>query len=60
VKETARGVEFIGICSQREVSNDRVARMVFGAEDASKNEGGEALSKTYTDELKKRGQIVKR
>ncbi|GHD07044.1 peptidylprolyl isomerase [Tianweitania populi] len=60
VKETARGVEFIGVCSQREVSNDRVARMVFGAEDASKNEGGEALSKKYTEELHKRGQIVKR
>jgi peptidyl-prolyl cis-trans isomerase SurA len=60
VKETARGVEFIGVCSQREVSNDRVARMVFGAEDAGKNESGEALSKKYTEELHKRGQVVKR
>lgn len=60
VKETPRGLEFIGVCSQREVSNDRVARMVFGAEDAGKNETGEALSKKYTDELHKRGQIVKR
>lgn len=60
VKETNRGIEFIGICSQREVSNDRVARMVFGAEDADKNESGEALSKKYTDDLRKAAQIVKR
>lgn len=60
VKETARGVEFIGICSQREVSNDRVARMVFGAEDAGNDADAEGLSKKYTEELHKRGQIVKR
>lgn len=60
VRETDRGVEFIGICSQREVSNDRVARMVFGAEDASKDGAGEDISKTYTDELRKNAQIVKR
>jgi peptidyl-prolyl cis-trans isomerase SurA len=60
VRETDRGVEFIGVCSQREVSNDRVARMVFGTEDAEKNETGEALSKKYTDELRKAAQIVKR
>lgn len=60
VRETDRGVEFIGICSQREVSNDRVARMVFGAEDAGKDQSGEDLSKKYTDELRKAAQIVKR
>lgn len=60
VRETDRGVEFIGICSQREVSNDRVARMVFGAEDATKEGAGEDISKKYTDELRKNAQIVKR
>jgi hypothetical protein len=34
--------------------------MVFGAEDASKDGAGEDISKTYTDELRKNAQIVKR
>ena len=60
VRETDRGVEFIGVCSAKEVSDDRVAQLVFQSE-ASKS-GGEAdkLSKEYTEELRKKARIVER
>ena len=57
--ETARGVEFIGICSSREVSDDRVAKMVFQSE-GSTDEQGEELSKKYVAELAQRARIVER
>ncbi len=60
VRETARGVEFIAICSQRQVSNDRVARMVFSEEQATGDDSSEQLSEKYTKELRERAQIVKR
>ena len=53
-RETERGVEFIGICSSREVSDDKVAQMVF------QSEGSGELSKKYVDELKAKARIVKR
>ena len=61
VRETPTGVEFIGICSSREVSDDRVARLTFQTEDGA--EGGkssEELSKKYTAELREKAKIVKR
>ena len=60
VRETDRGVEFIGVCSAKEVSDDRVAQLVFQSE-ASKS-GGEAdkLSKEYTEELRKKARIIER
>ncbi|HWK65660.1 MAG TPA: SurA N-terminal domain-containing protein [Rhizobiaceae bacterium] len=60
VRETERGIEFIGICSSKEVSDDRVARMVFQSEAAK--EGGEAeeFSKKYMAELKKKARIIER
>ena len=60
VRETDRGVEFIGICSAREVSDDRVAQMVFGAEQQGNDEDAEKTSKKMTDELRAKAQIVKR
>lgn len=59
VRVTDRGVEFIGICSAREVSDDRVAQMVFQNEGAT-NEKAEELSKKYMAELKAKAQIQKR
>lgn len=63
VRETERGVEFIGICSSREVSDDRVAQLTFQAE-AGKGGGGDGnadeLSKTYTQELRDKAKIVER
>lgn len=59
VQITDRGAEFIGICSAREVNDDRVAQMVFQAE-GSTNEKAEELSKKYMAELKKKARITKR
>ena len=59
VQETERGAEFIGICSSREVSDDRVAKMVFQAEGTS-DQQAEDLSKKYVAELRKRARIVER
>ena len=60
VKETSRGVEFIGICSAREVSDDRVAELMLGGDGAEKNSDTEALEKKYVAELRQRARIVKR
>jgi peptidyl-prolyl cis-trans isomerase SurA len=60
LRETDRGVEFIGICSSREVSDDRVAQLVFQNEDADKNKVGEELSKKYVGELRAKARIVQR
>jgi peptidyl-prolyl cis-trans isomerase SurA len=59
VRETDRGVEFIGICSSREVSDDRVAKMVLQTEGDGEQKGDE-LSKKYMDELRKSAKIVQR
>jgi peptidyl-prolyl cis-trans isomerase SurA len=58
-RETERGVEFIGICSSREVSDDKAAQMVFQSE-GSGDKDADALSKKYVDELKAKARIVKR
>jgi peptidyl-prolyl cis-trans isomerase SurA len=59
VRETERGIEFIGICSSREVSDDKVAQMVFQSE-GSTDKAADDLSKKYVDELKAKARIVKR
>lgn len=60
VRETERGVEFIGVCSAREVSDDRVAQMVFQTEAAKDSGEADELSKKYTDELRKKAKITQR
>lgn len=61
IRETDRGVEFVGVCSTREVSDDKVAKMMFQSEEAGANDGdSEALSKKYTDELRAKANIVER
>lgn len=59
VRETPAGVEFIGICSSREVSDDRVAKLTFQAENAE-DKDAEDTSKKYTEELRKKAKIVRR
>lgn len=59
LRETERGVEFIGICSTREVSDDRVAQMVFENETAT-DEKADELSKKYLAELREKARIVER
>jgi peptidyl-prolyl cis-trans isomerase SurA len=59
VRETERGVEFIGVCSARVVSDDKVAQMVFQSEGETGGKSDE-FSKKYMEELKKRARIVQR
>jgi peptidyl-prolyl cis-trans isomerase SurA len=60
VRETERGVEFIGICSSRQVSDDKVAQLMFDAEGNKGGDQADALSAKYLGELKTRARIVKR
>ena len=58
-RETDRGVEFIGICSSREVSDDKVAQMVFQSEGGN-DKNADELSSKYVEELRKKARIVER
>lgn len=60
VRQTERGLEFIGICSSREVSDDRVAQLVLNGENKGGDQNADAISKTYTEELRKKARIVER
>ena len=55
VRTTPRGAEFIAVCRERQVSDDRTAQIVFAAEDA-KEAGGDAGA-AYLAQLKKRAKI---
>ena len=59
VRETERGIEFIGVCSSREVSDDRVAQLVFPTE-GKDDEKGDELDKKYVAELREKARIVER
>jgi len=59
VRETDRGIEFIGICKSREVSDDRVAKSVFQAE-GNLDQQADEMGKRYLDDLRKRAKIVER
>ncbi|MBB6013075.1 MULTISPECIES: peptidylprolyl isomerase [Aquamicrobium] len=58
VRETERGVEFIGVCSAREVSDDRVAELVLQNENSDAD--ADKLGQKYMEELKKTAKIVRR
>lgn len=58
IRKTQRGVEFIGVCSAREVSDDRVAQMVFNNEE-DPGKRAEDLSAKYMKELHDKAQISK-
>lgn len=60
VRETERGVEFIGICRAKEVSDDRVAQLLFQKEGQENSSGSDDLSKKYNEELRARAKIVQR
>lgn len=57
---TERGVEFLAICSQRQVSDDTAAEVVFRAEDLgkAKKDGESPNDAKYLEELRKKAQIV--
>lgn len=62
VRETERGVEFIGVCSAREVSDDRAATMVLQSQQGSGagNDETDKLSEKLTKELRAKAHIVRR
>jgi peptidyl-prolyl cis-trans isomerase SurA len=60
LRETERGVEFIGVCSTREVSDDRVAQLVFQNEGTDNDKKGDELNKKYVDELRSKARILER
>ncbi|WP_413709189.1 peptidylprolyl isomerase [Rhizobium sp. Rhizsp82] len=62
---TDKGVEYLAICSQRQVSDDTAAEMVFRQEDidkakANKEAPNDENSKKYLDELRSKAQIIYR
>lgn len=59
IKETERGVEFIVVCSTRQVSDDYVARLVFQSQQQN-DKSAEKLSEEVMAELRKRARIVRR
>ncbi len=59
VRETERGVEFIGICSSREVRDDRVSQVLLQTEDIT-GKSGDEMSKKYLDEMLKNAKIDRR
>ncbi len=61
-KITERGVEFLAICNQRQVSDDVAAEAVFRAEDLGKADksGDNPNDKKYLDELRSKAQIDRR
>lgn len=56
---TERGVEYLGICKQRQVSDDLAAEVVFRAEDIGKKQDEKNPNdQKYVEELRKKAQIV--
>lgn len=62
VRETERGVEFLGVCSAREVSDDRAATMVLQSQQGASaaNDETDKLSEKLTKELRGKAHIVRR
>lgn len=62
---TEKGVEYLAICSQRQVSDDTAAEMVFRQEDldkakSNKESPNDENAKKYLDELRSKAQIIYR
>lgn len=55
---TDRGIEFIGVCSAKSVSDDVAAEMVFRTENSETNDSEDA--KNYLEDLRKRAVIANR
>ncbi|WP_136658715.1 peptidylprolyl isomerase [Nitratireductor sp. XY-223] len=55
---TDRGVEFIAICSSREVSDDLAAEMVFRSEQSADAGSRNKNSEKYLKELRERARVI--
>lgn len=60
VKTTARGVEFVGVCRTRTVSDDRVAELTFDEQKLTSASGDKTGNEAYIAELRKNAKIIKR
>jgi len=61
VVETENGVEFIAVCNERQVADDRAAQIATqSAEFESFNEKGSQVSQDYLKELRERATVVYR
>ncbi|PWL18181.1 molecular chaperone SurA [Falsochrobactrum shanghaiense] len=62
--DTEKGVEFLAVCATRQVSDDRVAQLVFSMEGvdsaAGQEKKAEEMSSKYLEELRKDAKIVNR
>jgi peptidyl-prolyl cis-trans isomerase SurA len=59
IRETDKGVEFIGICRAKEVSDDKAAALSLQA-GTTGDKAGEELDKKYIQELRDKANIVRR
>ncbi|MEX3008226.1 SurA N-terminal domain-containing protein [Hoeflea sp. TYP-13] len=57
-KVTDRGVEFIAVCSSKEVSDDLAAEMVFRSERAKSPGGDNTNSDKYLKELREKARVT--
>jgi peptidyl-prolyl cis-trans isomerase SurA len=60
IRETEKGVEFLGICGAKEVSDDRAAAVALEAQENGGKGGGEALAEKYLKELRDKAVIVRK
>lgn len=61
IRDTDRGVEFLVICSARQVNDDRAAALVLESREAQQGgDPAEALNEKYMAELRERAQISAR
>jgi peptidyl-prolyl cis-trans isomerase SurA len=59
IRETEKGVEFIGVCRAKEVSDDKAATLTLQAGQTGDKAGAE-LDKKYVQELRDKANIVRR
>ena len=59
VRETEKGVEFLGVCRAKEVSDDKAAAMTLQVGEGG-NQGAAELDQKYLQELRAKAQIVRR
>ncbi len=59
IRETEKGVEFIGICRAKEVSDDKAAAMTLQS-GADGDKGAQELDKKYVQELRDKASIIRR
>lgn len=57
-KVTDRGVEFIAVCSAKQVSDDLAAEMVFRSEQVNEPTSNDANSDKYLKELREKSRVI--